>query len=221
MKELNIIGRFEAIRHVLNHSAVYPLDDLMLDCAITRPLPTRETFMEALAEYDADLRENIFPTVNDPDYPAPVLPVVDVARGTITHTTCTGNTHITVDWPGTNVAPSIAVARVWQNTVRDRALRAFADDSFSYMGFYTMLFFSPEELRAFRFTVPDGRLLARVHGVFALYRSFDCETLYADGECYRDYEDDLGEPAWMSKAPDHIRERVIGHLRVLGILEAY
>lgn len=117
---LNSLGRFELVRRVLKHTAVLNLREEILH----RPLWDPVVFQATLPEYARLLRE-AQQRATIPGFPIPVLPVVDIANQVVTHTTCTGNTVVEV-----TSGDSLFIMREWQDTPRDRVLKAIMSRKF-------------------------------------------------------------------------------------------
>lgn len=197
---LNQLGRFELARRVLNHHALVDIKAEVLN----RLIGTHESFESALVEYARLLRES-FVRENDPQFPAPVLPVVDLAALHVRHTTCTGNTVI-------RVSPDrLSIFRHWDDSPRDRVLEALHWNE--ALPDFAALFLDEEALRATGMN--PGRCLLRLHGELAVYRKGSkenyYEALYTGYGVFTDFEHDFDEPDWMHAAPAIVRERVAQH----------
>lgn len=198
---LNALGRFELARRVLNHAAVVETGAEVLH----RNFGTELDFEHALVEYGRLLREAVARTY-DPRYPAPVLPVVDMASLQVHHTTCTGSTYLSVTPSG------FFVSRCWNDSSRDRVLGAILYGE--PLPQEAVLFLDRESLRAAGMMV--GVCLLRLHGELALYREGTpenyYEVLYTENGVFRDFDHDFGEPDWMESAPHDARDLVYQHL---------
>lgn len=198
---MNVLGEFELVRRILNHEAVLPLAEfpaLLLD-----PIESSEAWVASLITYAVAVKTVARrAAVQWPTFPAPVIPVVDIANERVTHTTCTGNTHIVC-----TRTQELRVSRSWNSSLRDTMLSAVLHGTIMKQP-KAPLFFDDATLAVIGYDV-DGQCVARCHGELAVY-AFDADAgtmLITPTAVFRDYEHNMTSMQWMAHAPRDIVTR--------------
>jgi len=214
---LNALGTFELARRLLGHEAIVPLDAPVLE----EESAGNGLSFDTLVEYASAVREAYFAHRERlPDWPAPVVPAVDIVRLQVDHTTCTGHTHIGADSFNGFVWSRLAPSET-RSFERDRLFDSLADSSCPWLGDPGWaLFLSPPDFPAVRLNLGVTRIVAQHRGRWTLLRdTHDTDILVASGSLvggegrptiYYDYDFTPSESGgWMRSAPEALRIAVL------------